>query len=499
MRYGRSCTEEPVALFVGITRGLSLVVALSLGLVSANLAAQSTRAMHPEKARIIEHWTPERRAEATPRDLLIDPRGLGYLRQRDGSLSPYGHSIAAQDQAPRAGAGASADATGPTINSQDPGPGAVIGASYTFKATVTDPSGVKSVTFKIQKGSSTAQSFAAGKTTTANVWAVTLQGFVNGDDWRWWVVAKDGASRGGNTTTSPPVSFAVNTGNSGGGTDGTVASAHWTSGGAVTNASGRLYFEMPSNAQKTTWAGYVCSGTVATDGATSRSIILTAAHCVYDDANKAFARNVMFIPDQDGTTGTATDRNCSNDPIGCWVASVGVVDKNWTTRTFPNNVQWDYAFYVVPDLGAHQGNGSVSVLDDPAAAGSLPVSFGMPYHDDSLSKVDYTYALGYSYNEDPKLMYCSQDMTTNGAVNWWLPSCALTGGSSGGPWVQSMNLGTGFGNIVSVNSWGYTNSPGMAGPKLYGSSASCVFTAARNAVIPAVPYSNGSGSIAVCE
>ena len=68
-------------------------------------------------------------------------------------------------------------------------------------------------------------------------------------------------------------------------------------------------------------------------------------------------------------------------------------------------------------------------------------------------------------------------MGTNGAVNWWLPSCGLTGGSSGGPWLQPADGGNG--PIISVNSWGYTNSPGMAGPKLSGTSAACVFTAAK--------------------
>jgi len=38
--------------------------------------------------------------------------------------------------------------------------------------------------------------------------------------------------------------------------------------------------------------------------------------------------------------------------------------------------------------------------------------------------------------------------------------------------VQPMSGGTG--PIISVNSWGYTNQPGMAGPKL-GSITSCLF------------------------
>jgi hypothetical protein len=38
---------------------------------------------------------------------------------------------------------------------------------------------------------------------------------------------------------------------------------------------------------------------------------------------------------------------------------------------------------------------------------------------------------------------------------------------------------SGDGPVISVNSWGYIGSPGMAGPKLFGTSAECVFDAAE--------------------
>ena len=228
------------------------------------------------------------------------------------------------------------------------------------------------------------------------------------------------------------------------------------------------------------------SGTVAKDGASDRSIIITAAHCVYDDVNKAFARYVMFIPDQAATTGTRTDLNCSNDPLGCWVPDFGVVDKNWTIRTLPDNIAWDYAFYVVPNSGAHEAGFLAHTSDDLArAAGAMAVSFGAVQVDDGTagsSSPDYTAALGYSYSEDPNFMYCAEDMTTSGAVNWWLPSCGLSGGSSGGPWLQPIKGGNG--TIISVNSWGYTNIPGMAGPKLVGTTANCVFDTANDMAWP---------------
>jgi hypothetical protein len=320
------------------------------------------------------------------------------------------------------------------------------------------------------------------------------------------VETKDGAKKGGNSATSNVVSFTVDTGGGSGGGGGgstggdTITNAEWTMGGAVSTAAGRIYFEMPNNAKrKGPWTAYVCSGTVVTDDTTERSIILTAAHCVYDDVNKAYARNVLYIPDQAGTSGTGTDQNCGNDPLGCWVPSFGVVDSNWTTTVFPNNISWDYAYYVVNDTGAHSG--SLSSSDSlEEAAGALPVSFTTPDTDDGdpgAHSVDFTHALGYSYSEDPDFMYCAEDMTTEGTANWWLPSCGLSGGSSGGPWIQPMDSSSGSGPVISVNSWGYSTSPGMAGPKLADSSAACVFTIAQTLDWSAVSDVDGDAGTAV--
>jgi hypothetical protein len=270
-----------------------------------------------------------------------------------------------------------------------------------------------------------------------------------------------------------------------------VPNAEWDRGGYVQEAAGRILFEMPKPAQgrkPPTWVAYVCSGTVVIDPRLNASIILTAAHCVYDDVSKVFARNVIFIPNQAGS-GTPTDSNCGNDVMGCWSPSLGVVDKNWTTRTFPNNVEWDYAYYVVPTTGAHEGAASPSdSLED--SVHELPLPFTAP-------QVDVlTHALGYSYSDDPNFMYCSEPLATASAVNWWLGSCELTGGSSGGPWIQPMDPDTGSGEIRSVNSWGYTNQPGMAGPFL-DASADCTFKVAAGLTTGNFTSATG-GLIATC-
>jgi hypothetical protein len=461
----------------------ALVVVSLAALTAGGGAALSASADRPTDAgAVAAHWTAERRAQATPRDLVLDQRGLAYLRGRNRELRSYGHATPAKTPEihasggatnggkPNPGAAPSGDTTAPSITSRDPAAGATIGASYVFKATVTDAGGVRSVSFEITYPDASKRSYKASLGSD-NVWSISFSGFTNGS-WGWKVVAKDKA---GNTATSPSTAFTVNTGGGGGGGGGgsTVTNAQWTGGGTVQTALGRIYFEMPSNSRQTRWTAYVCSGTAVTDTRTDASVILTAAHCVYDDVYKAFARNVLFIPNQSGTTGAGTDTNCSNDPIGCWAPTYGVVDQDWTTRTFPDNIAWDYAYYVVPTTGAHTGASAPSESLE-AAAGTLGISFSTP----STGSTAVTHALGYSYSEDPKLMYCAEGMGTEGSVNWWLSQCGLSGGSSGGAWMQPVNGGNG--PVISLNSWGYTNQPGMAGPKLSGTSASCVFEAAQN-------------------
>jgi len=82
---------------------------------------------------------------------------------------------------------------------------------------------------------------------------------------------------------------------------------------------------------------------------------------------------------------------------------------------------------------------------------------------------------------------------TEGAANWWLPSCGLSGGASGGPWAEDGTGGTPF--VMSVNSWGYTGSPGMAGPKLNGNSASCLFDVATSTPFNTVLASDGDAGV----
>ena len=167
--------------------GIALAVALMVATVGSWSASAAPTGPTTEAARIIAYWSSERIASAIPRDLAIDPRGLAYLRLPGGALQPYAHPIPAQPSPTAIG--------DPTIWNLDPASGATIGASYTLRADVTDPQGVRSVGVRLQKGSGTVQSFSASNS-GGSTWSVSLQGFTDGS-WSWWLVAKDGATRGG--------------------------------------------------------------------------------------------------------------------------------------------------------------------------------------------------------------------------------------------------------------------------------------------------------------
>ena len=254
----------------------------------------------------------------------------------------------------------------------------------------------------------------------------------------------------------------------------------WPYAGPIQSATGRILFQFSSNQV------YKCSGTVVRDETTGRSIVLTAAHCAYNDLSKEFASLAIFVPDQDGTRGSKSDFNCHNDLYGCWVLSYAVVERGWTESSFPHNVGYDYAFYVVHDRSStHRGgyNANITgILDQDVTP--MPIDF------DAKLKNDFTVALGYSDENDPSFSYCSNKLDSINGIeeytNHWLSNCAMVGGASGGPWTIDMD-DSGVGTVVSVNSWGYSSTIGVAGPSLRtesGSFAECLFEKAKNATDP---------------
>lgn len=276
------------------------------------------------------------------------------------------------------------------------------------------------------------------------------------------------------------------------------------SAGVVENAVGRILFFFDSNF-------FVCSGTVLKDNTSDRTIVLTAAHCAYQASSTGgrFAEHALFIPDQGDTTAGVSNEICSDDPLGCWLPAFAVVHYEWTTKTFPESVPWDYAYYVIPNDPSvhltgflHKEKPELSKILDELVE-PLPVDFNWIYnsrnvYSSSRPVGEFAHGLGYSIDRDPSFRYCATNMGTKFGIstyeNLWLSSCEMSGGSSGGPWLKD-TTSDGRGTIISLNSWGYASVSGMGGPNFAtasGSKAECLFEVAKS-----TPFDAGHNGIVV--
>ena len=269
----------------------------------------------------------------------------------------------------------------------------------------------------------------------------------------------DGAGGGGKGGGKPPKTT-------------NVSGAPWNGGGVITEASGKVYFEMNGSA-------YVCSGAVATDTRTDASLVLTAAHCAYDETSQTFASRWLFVPNFDA----APTFNCDQSKYGCWTASALVVHSGYANAGAFNSqaAQHDFAFAVVGPGGK---TGQSAQLDE--TVGSLPISFAT-YPDRTRA-----YAFGYPAQAPytgRDLTYCAGPTFSdpyNSGLTYGL-TCNMTGGSSGGPWLTSFSETTGSGVLSSVNSYGYSGINAMHGPK-FNDNTQDVYTTANaattNVVVP---------------
>ena len=237
----------------------------------------------------------------------------------------------------------------------------------------------------------------------------------------------------------------------------------WVDGGLVLQATGKVFFSIGA-------ARYVCSGSVVTETDTGRSIVLTAGHCVYDQATRAFVTNFMFYPEYD-TNPTST---CANTKWGCWTATALVAHNGWTSQPGLNSssLQYDWGFAVVTTGGLS----GTAQLD--ATVGSFDLA--VPGFTSGAQGFSFGYPAAAPY-AGADLTYCSQTLGEDanmGNVTWAMGSCGMTGGSSGGPWMS--NFSTDRGGLSSVNSYGYTGLIGMYGPK-FNTNTTDTFNAALTA------------------
>lgn len=252
---------------------------------------------------------------------------------------------------------------------------------------------------------------------------------------------------------------------------GTVTGASWDGGGAVLGTTGKVLFSMGANY-------YVCSASVITDAVTTRSIVLTAGHCVYDQTNHEFAQNWVFVPAWD-TKPVSLDGAglfCTSTAYGCWTAASLVASNVFASEPgfTVTATQHDYAFAVM-------GSGGFADQQLDAIAGSQSLYMA------DVGVETNTWAFGYPSQGKYKgndLTYCSGPVNYDSkvGVDWstYKLACGMTGGSSGGPWLRNFvetGAAVGTGTVFSVTSYGYGSSKYLYGPILNSETAGMFDTA----------------------
>ncbi|MFD7838789.1 trypsin-like serine peptidase [Streptomyces sp. NPDC059761] len=222
------------------------------------------------------------------------------------------------------------------------------------------------------------------------------------------------------------------------------AGGAWTGGGAVVKTSGRVFFTFGDRTAS-------CSGDSITSA--NGSTVITAGHCVKYQG--AWHTNWIFVPAYEN----------GNAPYGQWSATKTFATDQWAAS---EDMNMDVGLAVVAPLNGQklsQVVGAQGILFNGGYNKKM-YSFGFP----AAAPYDGT-----------KLVYCSGNtgkdflLTKDHSLG-----CNMTGGSSGGPWLQDFNEATGLGTQVSVNSFGYTFLPNrMFGP-YFGNEAKAAYDKAQN-------------------
>ncbi len=190
--------------------------------------------------------------------------------------------------------------------------------------------------------------------------------------------------------------------------------------------NGKVFFTMSG-------VNYVCSGT-SVAATTGLSLVWTAGHCVHEGPG-SYATNFMFAPAYiDGTS-----------PYGKWAATALQTTTQWASS---GDFTYDVgAARVVPGAGAPPN----TTLANIQAPRSMAFNYGVTVN--STRFKSYGYPAAGRFNGQ-RMYMCDSAVVRRDGSGSTAPmgiGCDMTGGSSGGGWINSA------GAVGSVNSYGYSS------------------------------------------
>ncbi|WP_030750734.1 serine protease [Streptomyces sp. NRRL S-31] len=228
--------------------------------------------------------------------------------------------------------------------------------------------------------------------------------------------------------------------------------------------SGKLLFDAPEGTM-------VCSATVVQDPAHpgKSNLVWTAGHCVHAGKKGGWYRNLAFVPSYNNQAKSSAQlENAGRSelaPYGVWWADAAKTSQQWISeggQTGGDGASYDFAvIHVTPE----QGSAGKSL--EETVGGALPVDFDAP----AVAQVNSIKASGYpaAAPYDGQLLYQCQDKPGRLSIEQSDPTmyrigCTMTGGSSGGGWVETGADGKPA--LVSNTSIGPVNAGWLAGPRL---------------------------------
>ncbi|CAF1624662.1 unnamed protein product [Rotaria sp. Silwood1] len=175
----------------------------------------------------------------------------------------------------------------------------------------------------------------------------------------------------------------------------------------------------------------LCSASVVT--APSKSLVATAAHCLFDDSTRTWHTNWIFVP--------AYNKRAA--PLGIWPARyVTILNAYAPSSASSKNSNYDVGFVVVSPVNTRK---------IAQVTGSQGIKFNAPRN-------QLTYSAGYPGNiaNGETMSSCTFQTTAprcgpSGYVGQAL-RCSMTQGCSSGPWIVDFIGATGLaGNMLKIN------------------------------------------------